>query len=466
MSRKIKKILAKVFESGNIIIIISAVALLPFLVISIFNNPSADDFCYSNYTRDLGYLNLQREAYVNWTGRYFSTAIMGISALVSGAFFIYKLFPVLLLLLLFLSAYHLCTSVFASLSIKDRYVISCFLITLYILQMPSVAQGLYWLAGSVTYQLSVILSMLFFSFVIRYLNTLNRKYLTISILLSVLLVGSNEIALMFVNLIIGFAFLNSLVNSRKVNYAVLMLLIVMAIFSAIVVFSPGSAARATTYPGNQQFLYSFLKTIKATKRHVGDWLPTLIISLFVFFDFFKNIQSVKKTPKVFEVKLFFPTIIVFSFLVLGVFPVYYSLKWVPLRTVNFIYFFFLLGIVYLSFVLFFKLRSKNKNFISISKWARAFLLIIVFIRLVSENNIKTAYFDLLSGKAYAYDKELKTRYAVIKNNDSKILVVPELNNKPKTIFFEEIKSDPRHWINQCYGAYFGKKEIKLKSKAE
>ena len=458
--QSLKTLIFKLFESSNFIIISGVLSILPFIIISIFNNPSADDFCYNNYTKDLGYLNTQIEAYYNWTGRYFSTAIISISAFVSGSFYLYKLFPVILFILFFLSIYHLSSSIFTSFSIKEKFTLSFLIVILYVLQMESTSEGFYWLAGSVTYQLSIILSVFLFAFLIKFLETSKKKYLIISIFISFLVIGSNEISMMFVNLVISLIFLYTSINQRRINYSILSLLIFMAACTAIVVLSPGSAARVTTYPGNQQFLYSFFKTINATKTHIGDWLPTIIIAFFVFFDYFhKNISI--QVPKIFNVKLLVPCAIVFSFPVIGVFPIYYSLKWVPSRAVNLIYFFFLMGLLYLAFVLYFKLKATKKDFLVFSKWTKIFLFVLIFIRLGGNNNIRLAYADLLTGKAYFYNNELKKRYQIIQENKSQLLVVPELTSKPKTIFFEDIKNNSTHWINQCYAAYFDKSDIRI-----
>ncbi len=458
-TQSLKLLIFKLFESSNFIIITGVLSILPFMIISIFNNPSADDFCYNNYTRDLGYLNTQIEAYYNWTGRYFATAIISISAFVSGSFYLYKLFPVILFFLFFLSIYHLSSSIFTSLSRKDKFTLSFLLVILYLLQMPSTSEGFYWLAGSVTYQLSIILSVFLFSYLIRFLETSKKRHLIISIFTSFLVIGSNEISMMFVNLVIAVIFIYRSITQRRINYSILSLLIFMIACTAIVVLSPGSAARVTTYPGNQQFLYSFFKTVNATKTHLGDWLPTIIIAFFLFFDYFNKNISIE-IPKIFNVKLLIPCAIVFSFPVIGVFPVYYSLKWVPLRSVNLIYFFFLMGLMYLAFVLYFKLKATKNDFLVFSKWTKIFLFILIFIRLGGNNNIRLAYSDLLTGKAYVYNDELKNRYQIIQENKSQILVLPELTSKPKTIFFEDIKDNSNHWINQCYKTYFYKKEIR------
>ena len=138
----------------------------------------------------------------------------------------------------------------------------------------------------------------------------------------------------------------------------------------------------------------------------------------------------------------------------------------PLRAVNLIYFFFLLGVIYLAFVLYYKLKSEQKNFLAFSKWTKYFLFVLIIIRLGGNNNVRVAYSDLLNGTAYKYDKELRNRYQTIQNSNDEILVFPELTFLPKTIFFEDIKTNPKHWINQCYKSYFNHKEIILKSNKE
>lgn len=454
--------ISKLFESDNLIIIIGVLSILPFLIISIFINPSADDFCYNNISRDVGYWNTQLDAYNGWTGRYFSTAVLSIRALVSGSFIIYKIIPVILLILLFISIYHLSSSIFLTLKKRNHYILTFFILTLYLIQMPAPSEGFYWLAASITYQLSIILSIFLISFFIKYLETHKKKYLIISILFSFLVIGLNEISMLFINSLIGVVFIYKSIQKQKINYPISILLIFMVIFSIIVIFSPGSAARGGTYPNNHQFFYSIYKTISATKSNLGDWLPTIIVFLLIFFEYFdKNISLL--TPKIFIVNPFIPFIIVFSVPFIALFPIYWSLNWVPSRSVNLIYFFFLIGLIYLTFVLYFKLKSENSNFLSYTKWVKYFLFILIFIRLGENNNIRIAYSDLLSGRAYKYDRELRDRYKAIQNNEKDTLVIPKLTSLPKTIHFEDIRSNPKHWINQCYKSYFNQKEIILKS---
>lgn len=75
------------------------------------------------------------------------------------------------------------------------------------------------------------------------------------------------------------------------------------------------------------------------------------------------------------------------------------------------------------------------------------------------NNISTAYVDLLAGKAKRYDAELNERKILVENCSSDTCYVPSLKNIPSTIFFTDIKSTTdttNLWINELYAQYMGK----------
>jgi hypothetical protein len=52
----IVKNISKLFQTDNFIIFVGVFSILPFVLISYFNNPNADDFCYNVMSRNLGFL--------------------------------------------------------------------------------------------------------------------------------------------------------------------------------------------------------------------------------------------------------------------------------------------------------------------------------------------------------------------------------------------------------------------------
>jgi hypothetical protein len=446
--------ISKLFKSDNFIISIGILSIAPFLIISGFNNPTADDFCYNCKSRDLGFWNAQFSWYNDWSGRYFSTAILSIKALVSGSFLLYKLIPIFLLISLFTSICYLCSLLFINLKNKDFCILAFFVMIMYLFQMPSISQGLYWLAGSITYQLSNILTVLLFCFLIKFIESNEKIYLILSIFFVFLIIGSNEASMLLINFLIGVIFIYKSFCNKRIDYKILLLLFFVIIFSLIVIESPGNAIRASAYPERNQIFYAIYKSMLAVKSYLGMWLPFIIFFSLLFFDHFIQNVSVK-TSKIFAVNPYFVFLVVFSVPFLGFFTSYWSIgRTPPLRTINVIYFYFLLGLIYLTFVLFFKFKQTENAFISYSKSVKYLLFIVILIQFGQENNIRVAYFDLLSGHAYNYDLQLKNRYKIIESSRTNILNVSELTDKPFTIFVGDITSESNDWRNQCYDSYF------------
>jgi len=450
--------LSKLFKSDNFIISIGVLSIL------FFNNPTADDFCYNSQSRNLGFWNAQLSWYNDWTGRYFSSAVLSIKPLVSNSFLIYKLIPIILLISLFISIYYLISILFVNLKKRDFFILTFFIVVLYLIQMPSVSQGFYWLAGSVTYQLSNILTIILFCFLIKLIETNKRKYLILSIIFTILIIGSNEASMLLIDFLICVIFIFKYLQHKKINHSLLILLLFSILFSIIVVKSPGTAARVATYSNKPQILYAIFKSILAVISYLGIWLPFIFIFIFIYFDYFNKIPA-NQPSKFFNVDPVFVFIIVCSIPFIGFFIGYWGQGFLtPPRTINSIYLYFVIGFIYLTFVIFFKLKKHNDKFISFSNWVKYFLFFIIILHLGHKNNIRTAYSDLLSGNAYNYDLELRNRYKIIQNSADDILYVSKLKFTPSTIFYRDITIDSKHGTNQCNDSYYKPKIIILKDK--
>lgn len=456
----ISKKIYKLFQTDNCIIILGIISILPFLLISYFNNPNSDDFCYNIMSRNLGFLQSQLYWYEGWSGRYSSTAILSIEALVSNSFFLYKIFPIVLLVSLFGSIYLLISILFINLKKKDIFVFSFTILTLYLLQMPTIAEGFYWLAGSVTYQLSNVLALVFFSFLVKLIESNKLKYLLFTIIISFFLIGSNEITMLLINFIVSCILLIKLIEQKKINYSILILLIFVLFFSSIVFLSPGNALRssASGHPHRYEFIYSITKTILALKTYFVIWLPLMVVFYFIFFDKIKTIQY----SKIFKTNPIIVFLIVFCIPFISFFAGYWSIGRIPLRAINIAYFYFLIGSLYLFMVIHLKLKQSHNDFITYSKWVKYLLFVLIFLKLGQENNVRIAYSDLISGKANRYNLELKQRTILIQENKRNILEVPILINKPKTLFNIDITNDSEDWNNQCCGQYYNNIKIRTK----
>ena len=93
-------------------IILLSLLVIPFIAISFFDHPSADDYIISAVVRDNGFLAHYRQVYFEWSGRYFSTLLECFNPLVYNWFFGYKLIPILLIVLFYIGLFRLFKSIF------------------------------------------------------------------------------------------------------------------------------------------------------------------------------------------------------------------------------------------------------------------------------------------------------------------------------------------------------------------
>ena len=80
---------------------------------------------------------------------------------------------------------------------------------------------------------------------------------------------------------------------------------------------------------------------------------------------------------------------------------------------------------------------------------------------MKDNNIKTAYTDLMFGVAKEYDVQIMNRNKLITESSSDTIAVKKLKNVPRSMFYYDISEDPSVIYNQWYSKYFKKKAIYL-----
>lgn len=451
--------LTKIVSTDNWIFFIGFFSVLPFLLISLYVNPSADDIIFHNISNEYGFANAQLYWFQNWTGRYFSTAILSIQALVASPYYLYKFLPVLFIVSLFFSIYCIIFLLFNNFKKKECLLLTIVVMVIYLIEMPTVSEGFYWLAGSVTYQLSNIIFIWLTYFMIKFLETNKNKYFLVVLLLSIIAIGTNETTMLFVDLFLLVICVFDYYKYRRVNFFLLSILLVAIISSAVVYLSPGNVIRAATYPSKQKIGYALMKTVAGIFTYCIKWFPFMVISIFIYVDYL-NKKEIHVTSSLFKIKPVFVAFFLCGILFIGFFTSYWSIGEGPqLRTLNTVYFFFLLTFMYFIFVLQIRFKAVNKVLFSFSKEIKWFLILLVFLSIGKKNNIKLAYKDLLSGDAAIYNLELENRYQLIKNSNDKNCIVPKLKSKPVTIFGHDITKDPKEWKNVGYSIYFGKETI-------
>lgn len=446
------------FSKIKLDFIISSVCFfcfLPLVILSFFNQPSDDDFCYNTSSIGVGFLNTQINTFQNYNGRYLSTLILSNPNLISKNLFFYKILPILLMLLTFIALYLFISTLFKEQGKSIKLLFTSVILLVYTLLMPSICQGFYWMSSSITYQLSIVLLLFFLNSFIKLLILKKRKHLAFSILLLFLIIGTNEITMLLTDFIIGIVFVVTLAT-KKINYKLFFLVVIAFLLTLFIMQSTGNTTRGNSLQNTHLISYSLYKTLNTLKSYLLIWIPFILIANLLLINFLKKGVALKENI-IFNVNpyLLFPIIIFIPFL--GFFIGYWALgSLLPPRSINVIYFYFILSCFYFGIVLMVYFEKKDKPFFEYSKAVRYTLLLVFFIQTLQSSNLKTAYSDLFSSKAYNYDLQLKNRFNTIYSSKQDTVFVPFIKNKPLTLFNGDITLDNDDWRNGCYDRYFDK----------
>lgn len=447
----------KIVIKNNLLISLLILIIFPFILISFFNNPATDDFYLANLSLKHGLTEVHFWHYNNWSGRYFSNGILFFSPLYFDNIYLFKIIPIILLLLFVFAVKYLVSSVFYSISNQQKWTISSILLLLYFIQVPEVCSAFYWLPGAITYQFGVSLSLLFISFYIRFERCKNYIFLILSLLFIMFSMGCNEIITILNSVLIGIYFVYQFLKTKRFNFPLLLIVIVAVFFASIELFAPGNSARSETITVKHDLLYSFFKSLIHSTLFILKWIPILL--LFVLF-YSKKIYKIIATNYIKWLHPKWSFSILFLNLFISLFPSFYiQNNMIADRSLNSIYFYFILSALYAILCLMKFLKDKYNFEIQLNKSIKTALTLIVVFFTFSDSPITNAYEDLINGKAYLYDKQMKNRFELIKNSAEKEIVVPALTKKPETLFIDNIMgltTDIENWKNHDISEYYGK----------
>ncbi|MBC5773802.1 hypothetical protein H8S95_06985 [Pontibacter sp. KCTC 32443] len=451
--------------------------LLPYLILSFYSHPQADDFSFAVRDQEFSYLTVLQDYYTNWTGRYFSTiTLFRINPMISGSLVLYKIYPLVLLLSFCAALYYAIDTITnKAFNKKQLLALASILFTLYLLQLPSPSEGFYFFSTYATYQLPNILMLVLLAVLYKFLQAKSRLskvgYTGLVSILCAAMIGSNEMALVVTFTTVLLITIANLKNAEARSY-LLFLLLVCVICCLVAVLAPGNFNRMSSHPNAGKLLWSVVYAAFMTVLSFYRWLlPILAASVVYILYFGLPLAEKLKYSRAFRIDIrlaivyFLTTIFLMNF----VFAWSTGERATP-RLENVIYFFFLFGWFYLLQLTIQKYKQaltlEQKPPLAIP----AFVLLIFILSILSvENNISTAYIDLISGKAAAYNKALIQRYTQLKKSDCKVCTVDPLPAIPKTIYFADIISQAEQnkaasdmmWVNKGLAAYWGKSIIYL-----
>ncbi|MFL2643302.1 MAG: hypothetical protein EVA44_00425 [Flavobacteriales bacterium] len=438
--------------------------ILPFIIISYYNIPSADDFVRINSPQ--GYFYNIVDWYKSVNGRYFN-AIISLPEFWYNKW-VYKLVPVLFGAVFYFSLNHLYKTLFHNNFLWKKRLFVLYALIFFISIFISISQGFFWFSSVSVYLFPISIFIFLFSEIIRIININNvdRKKIALLIIYIFICVGSNEMMLVIVNFILFLGFI--LYYNNKLLYRVFSILFLWSVLcSFAVIFSPGSIKRQLVFESGGDLLFS----LKNAYVHTLDFFiydvfySKLIIALTILIiitklKYLENSKSIKIKPLLFIL----PTILV-PFII--TFVRYYSQGELRLdnqaifvqgRVYNFhILLSYLFWFINSYFVLDYLIKFKViKNLLAKIYLIKPIIFMYILYSFIYNTNIRNVYDDLISGDVQEYYGELAWRNNYVsKNIDEDYLLVPELSAKPRTIYFDDITNDHNNWKNKYYSRAMG-----------
>jgi len=394
-------------------------SILPFLILTYFCHPAYDDFCISAHALTTGFIERQINVYKVGAGRYFSTLVLTFSPLNVGSFAGYKAFGVATILLTFVSIFCLIHAIVRSaVPLIDKLIATSFLAALFSNQAPDITEAYFWTTGEIVYQLPLILSMLFFAVVIRSSDKskgakLFRLFL--SCLLIVAIVGSNETSMLVIALLIFTITIAMWMAKSEQRWSWLIFSIITIFCVAVVIAAPGNTVRSSVFPGRHRFFYSLGMSFRQEVSFLLIWLSNFafVFGTFLFIPIAGKLSDTIPFFRHIRVSPIVSSILLLFLVFLGLFPAYWGTGMMGQhRTVNTVYFFFLIGwfvniVIWVDFLK----RRRGFTFARLPNYVYVVGVPILLCTLLFSNNTKIAIADLVRGRAYRYDKLVYRRYA-------------------------------------------------------
>ena len=464
-----------------LLIAICLAVFLVFVLLAQYSQPSSDDFCMASGVAEHGLLRQLWNHYFEWSGRYSGNALYAIYPIVFGLFEGYRYIPALVMLGLFFSAAFFLATVF-SVRLYARPVLlsASGFVCCYLLGMMSPASSLFWMAGAMSYQTANILLLVIAALMLTLARRQQRsaKYsalLPVLLLLMIIAIGANETSMLALT---GLAFIGFVIHLRS-GWLVLkpwaLLFAVAIVCFAVVYFSPGNAIRAADFPLRHDLGRSLAGSLSVGLKIMWLWVSSPVLLVSSLLTPFAISKLMRLSDRTFSVSKTMMVVLLSATLVMPIvlqFPAWWSMGgWPPPRTVDAIYFLFLVG-WYLSVGVstVYYLGKRKRSLLHQSYHPAMGVALLLLTALFTAAVLQSKAYQLartdLFHLARPYHEYLNARYAQIaqaKAAGQQFLAVADYRQAlPRTIFFNDIMHDPDDWRNACYADYFGLERIKIK----
>jgi hypothetical protein len=462
--------------------ILTAIPIGTFLILGLFTGPSADDYCMADATIQHGYWGGLWNFYRIMSGRYASMGIEMLPGYLGHSTFLswYWLAPTIVILSTLASTYVLLDTVNTFLldaSLRRSHVVGVAVTytSMYLVGLEQPSQVLYWLTGSVNYQLANVLFVLLLAAMIRcYLSASTAAsvaYFITSLALVVLAVGHNETTMVLtlgvLSLAALFAFLQGSRDRTQARAAMMVGLLVVGIVAALVVaLAPGNAVRARyeeqvwgshkadslmelVQAGVSTVVWATSSTLRWTATQPSYWLAV-----------FLSLAASRRLPPAIQRRLEHRSLlwlpaIGFVLIAATALPSFYVGRAPAARTTASIYLVFWLSFV-VSGVVLMRRYSWDLRGSGTANVLRVALVVSILFHPKHTQAIED-FRDAALYRLQLRERDQMVTEAIQENRLN--IALPKLMRLPPTIHFRDLSDDKSYYYNECFASYTGLQSV-------
>jgi hypothetical protein len=393
---------------------------LPFPILAFFCHPAYDDYNYTGTAMIKSFFPWYESMYVGVTGRYFSMFLLYFNPLKFAGIVGFKASAFLTVPVLFVAVFVFINAFLQStVTLIDKLIGAAFFVGLFSNQMPEITEMYYVMTSRMAYLLPCLLTLVFFALALTASRKTKRLRLVLRILAGVLIfaiVGSSEISLLVLALLIFSVTINLWLDQQEESWLWLVFSIVTIVCGAIVIVAPGNTVRSAMFDsGQHRFIYSAGMSVRQELSFLIIWCSNLsfLLSTLLFIPLAANLSDKMAFFKHVRLHPLACSLLLLLLVFFGFFPAYWSMGIMgQFRTVDTVYFFFLIG-WFLNVAIWINyLKSKhNFKFAPLPRYVYVISVPIILVVLLFTNNTRPAFGDLARGRAYRYDKAVYERSA-------------------------------------------------------
>jgi hypothetical protein len=470
-----------------ILIILFIAALAPMFAISAYDHPYSDDYTFSVNIRNVlagggtawGVLKAAAQTtagtFKSWQGSFSAVFLMCFQPEVfaEGA---YALVPFIMLGALIICTFKLLYTVISRcLKLGKKNVIYVGVPVLFVSTqcLPSISQGFYWYNGAVYYTFFYALMLLFVDALILCIKGERKtpKGAFTALLILAVVIGGGNYVTAFACIITGFAIMAYCIAKKRLRLPVAVTALAVLLISFFIsALAPGNAvrqAKVTSINPLLAILYSVLQAF----ADIAVWSTPVVILIFILLTplLYKMASGLKYSFR----RPWALLICSFLFFAAQNAPPYYAMNWAGdgrLRDIVFYSYVWLVLVNLFYYIGWFQRRpvravsgnakAGRKLRPALLICAAALLPVMMFLPPFRTAGIICAG-DIAGGQAEAFSRVYFERLSLYEDKNLPDVSLPQLTARPKALFVDDIRSDPKDFRNKTMALYYDKKSVSL-----